>query len=75
MDDLFKDGAEIEIDLENKGAAIKVNGNEVMENEMFKRSGRPAGEHTYNDKLDYAQIDKIEVRHSTGKFIQSVELI
>jgi hypothetical protein len=75
MDDLFKDGAEIEIDLENKGAAIKINGNEVMENEMINRSGRAAGEHTYNDKLNYAQLDEIEVRHSTGKFIQSVELV
>jgi len=75
MDDLFKDGAEIEVDLEKVGAAIKINGHEVMESDEVKRSGRPAGQHTYNDKLDYAKIDEIEVRHSTGEFIQSVELV
>ena len=69
------DGAEIEIDFEKVGAAIKINGHEVMESDAIKRSGRPAGQHTYNDKLDYGKIDEIEVRHTIGKFIQSVDLV
>lgn len=48
MDDLFKNGAEIEVDFENPGIQIKINGVDFMDGAAFRISGRAAGAHTYN---------------------------
>ena len=77
IDEIFAEGMEIEVKFLDQGMALVVNGHEVIDDgQVLKKEGRDDnGPHTYNRKLDYSKMDEIDVIHSTGKFITSVEMI
>jgi hypothetical protein len=76
MDDLFKDGATVEIEFKDQGVQLKINGKNVNDGPDFEEKGdkRELGNWSYMDVLDLGNLPRFSIIDKIGKNIQHVNV-